>query len=149
MTQTICTIGFAKKPLKTFVELLKEAGVTKLVDTRLNNTSQLAGFAKKNDLAYIMDLVGIKYVHEPAMAPTEDILKKYKKKEIKWSDYENAYLSLLEERGILDLSNKQMSNEIVCFLCSEDQPHHCHRRVLAEYIQRHNHEEDIVIQHLV
>lgn len=148
MPQTICTIGFAQKPLKTFVQLLKDAGVTKLVDTRLNNTSQLAGFAKKNDLAYIMELVGIKYEHAPEMAPTDDILKRYKKKEMTWSEYEKAYLRLMEERNILDLASKQMTNETVCFLCSEDKPHHCHRRLLAEYIQQ-NAKAEIVIQHLV
>jgi uncharacterized protein (DUF488 family) len=148
MPKIICTIGFAKKPLKTFVQLLKDAGVTKLVDTRLNNTSQLAGFAKKNDLAYIMDLVGIKYVHESEMAPTSDILKEYKSKKITWSQYENAYTGLLEERHILDHALKQMSNETICYLCSEDKPHHCHRRLLAEYIQQHNPTE-IKIHHLV
>lgn len=148
MPNTICTIGFAKKPLKTFVNLLKDAGVTMLVDTRLNNTSQLAGFAKKNDLAYIMDLVGIKYVHEPEMAPTSNILKDYKKKEITWSKYEQAYKSLLENRDILDTAFRLMKNETICFLCSEDQPHHCHRRLLAEYIQQNNSKE-ISIHHLV
>ncbi|WP_233275005.1 DUF488 domain-containing protein [Calidifontibacillus oryziterrae] len=134
--------------METFIKLLKDGGVTKLIDTRLNNTSQLAGFAKKDDLAYIMELVGIKYVHEPRLAPTDDILKKYKKKEMAWSEYEKAYLSLLEERQILNLVHHHMANETVCFLCSEDKPHHCHRRLLAEYIQQHT-KEEIVIQHLV
>jgi|SRR3954447_11180756 uncharacterized protein (DUF488 family) len=147
MPKTICTIGFAKKPLKTFVQLLKDAGVTKLVDTRLNNTSQLAGFAKKNDLAYIMELVSIKYIHEPIMAPTDEILKQYKKKEITWSQYEKAYLGLLEERQILDYAIKQISDETICFLCSEDKPHHCHRRLLAEYIQQ-NYSIEMTIHHL-
>jgi uncharacterized protein (DUF488 family) len=148
MPNIICTIGFAKKPLKTFVKLLKDAGVTMLVDTRLNNTSQLAGFAKKNDLAYIMDLVGIKYVHEPEMAPTSEILNNYKKKEITWSQYEQAYRGLLENRDILEIAFRQMENETICFLCSEDQPHHCHRRLLAEYIQQNNSIETS-IHHLV
>lgn len=148
MSETICTIGFAKKPLRTFVKLLKDAKVTTLVDIRLNNTSQLAGFAKKNDLAYIMELVGIKYVHEPEMAPTEDILKTYKKNELTWSEYEVAYLNLLKKRNILELAKKQMFNETICLLCSEDKPHHCHRRLLAEFIQQDN-PNKITIVHLV
>lgn len=148
MSELICTIGFSKKSLKTFIQLLKNAGVTKLVDTRLNNTSQLSGFAKKNDLAYIMELVGIQYVHEPRMAPTDDILRKYKKKEMDWHEYEKAYIELLEERQILDFAIPQMSNEVVCFLCSEDKPHHCHRRLLAEYIQKNTSLETKIL-HLV
>lgn len=148
MPEIICTIGFSKKSLRTFVQLLKDAGVTKLVDTRLNNTSQLAGFAKKNDLAYILEIMGIKYEYEPLMAPTDSILKDYKNKKITWAQYEQAYISILEERHILEKAIKQMSNEITCFLCSEDKPNYCHRRLLAEYIQE-NHPHEIVIHHLV
>ncbi|WP_026679179.1 DUF488 family protein [Fictibacillus gelatini] len=147
MPNIICTIGFSKKSLRTFVRLLKDAGITKLVDTRLNNTSQLAGFAKKNDLEFILELVGIKYVHEPSMAPTEKILKDYKKKVITWSEYEKAYLSLLKERNILNFAVEQISGDVVCYLCSEHKPDYCHRRLLAEYIQE-NHPLKIVVQHL-
>ncbi|MCJ7843286.1 DUF488 domain-containing protein [Lederbergia sp. NSJ-179] len=148
MPETLYTIGFAKKRLRTFVQLLKDAGVTKLVDTRLNNTSQLAGFAKKDDLEYILELVGVKYEHEPLLAPTDLILKNYKKKIITWSEYERAYLCLLEERRILTRVNEQISGEIVCFLCSEDKPDQCHRRLLVEYIQK-NIPQEITVQHLV
>lgn len=148
MSEIICTIGFARKSLRTFVKLLKDAKVTKLIDTRLNNTSQLAGFAKKDDLAYILELVGIKYVHDPSLAPTDSILKGYKKKEITWSQYEELYLQLLKERNILKKVTDQMSDEVVCFLCSEDKPKHCHRRLLAEYIQQ-NCLQDASINHLM
>lgn len=148
MSNTICTIGFSKKSLRTFVQLLKDAGVTKLVDTRLNNTSQLAGFAKKNDLEYILELVKIKYEHEPLMAPTEDILKNYKKKKITWSQYEKAYLSLLNERNIISRVETETKGEVICYLCSEDKPNHCHRRLLAEYIQE-KHSQKTIIRHLV
>ncbi len=67
MNHEICTIGFSKKTLKSFVELLKKSNVNRLVDTRLNNTSQLSGFAKKNDLEYVMSLVGISYTHDLAL----------------------------------------------------------------------------------
>lgn len=148
MTETICTIGFSKKSLRKFVSLLQEAGVTKLIDTRLNNTSQLAGFAKKNDLAYILELVGIDYEHEPALAPTEEILKGYKGKEITWESYEESYVRLLEDRDALAIVTKQMLGERICFLCSEEKPNNCHRRLLAEFIQSKK-ETEVVIQHLV
>lgn len=148
MPKKICTIGFSKKSLKHFIELLKDAGVTKLIDTRLHNTSQLAGFAKKDDLAYILELVGIGYEHETAMAPTEDILKKYKKKEITWSEYEETYLKLLGERNILNNVTDKIAGETICFLCSEDKPHHCHRRLLVEYINEHSPNE-MIIEHLI
>lgn len=148
MTNIMCTIGFSKKTLKVFISLLESAGVTKLIDTRLNNTSQLAGFSKKADLAYILELVGIDYVHEPLMAPTQDILKGYKGKEITWEEYEVAYINLLEKRDILSRAKELMVGERVCFLCSEEKPVHCHRRLLAEYIQM-NIEEEVSIQHLV
>jgi uncharacterized protein (DUF488 family) len=148
MTEIICTIGFAKKSLRKFVSLLQEAGVTKLIDTRLNNTSQLAGFAKKNDLAYILELVGINYEHEPALAPTEDILKGYKDKEMTWENYEKSYVKLLGERDALSIVTKQILDDRICFLCSEEKPTHCHRRLLAEFIQAEK-KTEIVIQHLV
>jgi len=148
MPKIICTIGFSKKPLRKFVSLLQKAGVTKLIDTRLNNTSQLAGFAKKNDLAYILELVGIDYEHEPAMAPTEEILKGYKGKAITWISYEKSYVNLLENRNVLSLASKQILGDRVCYLCSEEKPDFCHRRLLAEYIQLKMTDE-IVINHLI
>lgn len=148
MPNIMCTIGFNKKSLREFINLLQSAGVTKLIDTRLNNTSQLAGFAKKNDLAYILELVGIDYVHEPFMAPTQNILKGYKSKEMTWEEYELSYNKLLKDRDILSLAKELIGEEIVCFLCSEEKPGNCHRRLLAEYIQLNNNEE-MRIKHLI
>jgi len=89
----IYTIGFSKKNLKEFIARLKNAGVKKVIDVRLNNTSQLAGYAKKEDLEYVLGLVGIDYEHHPELAPTEDLLKSYKKKQITWQEYEKIYRS--------------------------------------------------------
>ena len=148
MSEWIYTIGFSKKSLRKFIQLLQEAGVTKLIDTRLNNTSQLAGFAKKNDLKYILELVGIDYAHESILAPTAEMLKNYKNKKITWENYEKTYLKLIEERDILNQIFNHMSGETICFLCSENHPDHCHRRLLAEFVQR-NSSKDIKIKHLV
>ncbi|QTC41323.1 DUF488 domain-containing protein [Bacillus sp. V3] len=146
MTSNLCTIGFSKKNLRQFVELLESNNVDKLVDTRLNNTSQLSGYSKKDDLEYVMELRNIEYVHEPILAPTDDILKAYKKKEITWETYEKRYIDLLIERNIKDKIDEIIGNKTICLLCSEHKPHHCHRRLLAEFINEYS--KDINIIHL-
>lgn len=132
------TIGFTKKSAKQFFELLKKNQVKCLIDTRLNNKSQLAGFAKKDDLEYFLDaLANIKYVYKPEFAPSDEILTKYKKGSMSWQEYEVKYLHLLEQRKILkDLDYSLFEN--ACFLCSEHSAEHCHRRLLAEYLKQHN-----------
>jgi uncharacterized protein (DUF488 family) len=146
MKKDVCTVGFAQKPLRKFVELLQTGKVTKLVDTRLNNTSQLAGYAKRDDLKFVLDLVGINYSHQLELAPTQDILDDYKKKRISWDDYEKKYLDLLYKRKIEDRIDDVLGDDTICFLCSEHKPHHCHRRLLAEYIKQYR--QDINILHL-
>ncbi|MCY7674843.1 DUF488 domain-containing protein [Bacillus safensis] len=133
----ITTIGFAKKTLKNFLTLLKEANVTCLVDTRLNNTSQLSGFAKKNDLEYILEeFMGIKYLHRLDFAPTKEMLSDYKAKKISWDEYKDMYINLLKERKIEDnIEDLFEENETLCFLCSEHKHDHCHRSLLVDYIK--------------
>ncbi|UOK65301.1 DUF488 domain-containing protein [Paenibacillus sp. OVF10] len=133
--QTMTTIGFSKKSLKRFVSLLQSQEVEHLIDTRLNNTSQLSGFAKKDDLDYIMQLIGVKYSHNLLLAPEGGTLEDFKKKRINWEEYEKRYLGLLEKRGVEKHIDDLFANGKVCFLCSEDKPHHCHRRLLVEYLQ--------------
>lgn len=129
----IYTIGFSKKNLKQFITRLQDAGVKKLIDVRLNNTSQLAGYAKKDDLEYVLNLVGIGYEHHPELAPTEELLKKYKKKQITWQDYEKEYNNILLQRDPLKSIDFRKQEGPFCLLCSEDKPEMCHRRLLAEY----------------
>ncbi|MGC9525128.1 MAG: DUF488 family protein [Limnospira sp.] len=131
------TIGFTKKTAKNFFELLKQSGVTRVIDTRLNNVSQLAGFAKKADLEYFLKTIGnIDYIHRIDLAPSKDILDEYKKQKGDWETYETKFLDLLEKRQI----EKKVDPELIenaCLLCSEAKPHHCHRRLVAEYLNRH------------
>jgi uncharacterized protein (DUF488 family) len=129
------TIGFTKKSAKNFFGSLKTAGVARLVDVRLNNTSQLAGFAKKDDLSYFTkEICGIEYLHEPQLAPTSEILAPYKKdKSVPWETYERQYVQLLQSREV-EKSLSPARLEGACLLCSEDKPHHCHRRLIAEYL---------------
>ena len=134
-TMTIFTMGFTKKSAQEFFETLQRVGVRRLVDVRLNNVSQLAGFTKKRDLAYFLRvIVNIDYAHVPDLAPTKDILDDYKKKQIDWMEYETRYNQLLEDRRPADdLTAKDL--DMACLLCSEVEPTKCHRRLAAEYLR--------------
>ena len=130
------TIGFTKKTAKCFFEVLKKNKIDELVDVRLNNKSQLAGFAKGKDLEYFLDIIcGIKYCYEESFAPTKTLLDDWKKGIISWDVYEKRYKELLEKRLALNTFKKKYTNKKnICFLCSEATVEHCHRRLLAEYI---------------
>jgi uncharacterized protein (DUF488 family) len=132
----VYTIGFTQKTAEQFFSMLQESGVRCVIDVRLNNSSQLAGFAKRDDLRYFLRAVGsIDYIHEPLLAPTKDILSAYRKNEITWDEYEHAFNDLIEERQI----EKKIDPSILdggCLLCSEAEPHFCHRRLVAEYLNQ-------------
>lgn len=140
----VFTIGFTKKSARRFFELLRASGSRRVVDVRLNNVSQLAGFAKKEDLAYFLrEICGMDYVHLPELAPTQAMLDSYKKERRDWATYETSFLELMKQRQI----EKTVPKEIIadsCLLCSEDKPHHCHRRLVAEYLRQHWGDVDIV-----
>ena len=140
------TIGFTQKNAEEFFTRLRKAGVKRIVDVRLNNVSQLAGFSKRDDLKYFLkSILGIDYVHSPILAPTQDILDEYKKNKGDWKVYEEKFLRLMRDRQI----ETQVPKEIVddgCLLCSEDKPHHCHRRLVAEYLSKHW--EHTIIEHV-
>ncbi len=133
-TTNIFTIGFTKKTAKEFFDLLRKESIITLLDVRLNTTSQLSGFAKQKDLKFFLqELCDVEYVHLPDWAPTKDILNAYKKKEISWESYEDKFLNLMARRLIeKDVNPDLMQNS--CLLCSEDKPHHCHRRLVVEYL---------------
>ncbi|HEY4903294.1 MAG TPA: DUF488 domain-containing protein [Candidatus Sulfotelmatobacter sp.] len=142
----IFTIGFTKKSAETFFTRLKNAGVTRLVDVRLNNVSQLAGFTKKDDLRYFTRAIcNIDYVHLPELAPTADILDAYKKqKNGDWELYERRFLDLMRSRQIENTRRDILDGG--CLLCSEEKPLHCHRRLVAEYLKEHW--GDVEIEHI-
>jgi len=132
---SIFTIGFTKKSAEKFFTNLTNSGVKRLVDVRLNNTSQLAGFAKRDDLEFFLKAIcGIEYIHLPQLAPTAEILAAYKKHKGDWAVYERGFLALMADRRIEDTVSKDILNE-GCLLCSEDKPFHCHRRLVAEYLR--------------
>jgi uncharacterized protein (DUF488 family) len=131
----IYTIGFAQKGAAEFFTALRQAGIRRLIDVRLNNTSQLAGFTKRDDLEFFLrELCGAKYCHEPILAPTKEILDAYKKKQISWEEYETRYIDLLVERAAERNVVRQWFDEPAVLLCSEPSPTHCHRRLAAEYL---------------
>jgi uncharacterized protein (DUF488 family) len=140
------TIGFTKKSASQFFEILCAAKVVRVVDVRLNNVSQLAGFAKKQDLAYFLDKIGaIEYKHVPLLAPTQQMLDSYKKHGGGWDEYERKFLQLMKERRI-ESTWAQELRDADCLLCSEENPNRCHRRLVAEYLAAHR--DDVTVQHL-
>jgi len=138
------TIGFTGKPAEKFFGLLKNAGIKKIVDTRINNVSQLAGFAKGPDLKFFVKEIGnMAYEHNIDLAPTKELLSRYRDKEMTWEEYEVQYLNLLDMRKIaqkLDLGKLHEN----CLLCSEHTPEKCHRRLLAEYLKHVKNEIEII-----
>jgi uncharacterized protein (DUF488 family) len=141
------TIGFTKKNAEAFFSKLKNADVRRLIDTRLNNQSQLAGFTKKDDLRYFLqEIAGIDYIHLPKLAPTQDMLDAYKKQKWAWETYEQAFQNLIASRKIEEEFKPELFDG-ACLLCSEHQPVHCHRRLVAEYLR--DKWGGIEIEHLV
>ncbi|GAB1544110.1 DUF488 domain-containing protein [Scytonema sp. NUACC21] len=132
----IFTIGFTQKSAELFFTTLAKSGVKLVIDTRLNNVSQLAGFTKKTDLKYFLKTIAdIDYIHIQDLAPTKDILDSYKKKKIDWETYEQKFVQLMVDRRIENKFSKEQLDG-GCFLCSEAKPHYCHRRLVAEYFQQ-------------
>ncbi|HHL0120354.1 TPA: DUF488 family protein [Klebsiella variicola subsp. variicola] len=145
----IHTIGFTKKTAEHFFNALKINGVIRIIDTRLNNNSQLSGFAKAKDLEFFLrKICDIDYEYRAELAPTKKILDDYKNKKITWEQYAEEYLNLMEQRIISSkLSSLDVDNG--CLLCSEDKPHHCHRRLLAEYLKQQWSNQKTDINHIL
>jgi uncharacterized protein (DUF488 family) len=131
----IVTIGFTRKSAEVFFTSLQRAGLKRLVDVRLNNVSQLAGFTKKDDLRYFSRAVlQMEYIHLAQLAPTQQLLQAYRNKSIDWPQYESGFLNLMKTRKI----EETVSREVLdggCLLCSEEKPQRCHRRLVAEYLK--------------
>ncbi len=153
------TIGFTKKPASAFFELLRESGAKRLIDVRLNNASQLARFAHGDDLPYLLrKICRMDYIHAPDLAPTKALLDGYRAGEVDWAAYEHVFLALLDERriladGIRPAGGRRITKRLKatladsCLLCSEHEPDHCHRRLVAEYFARHW--GGVEIEHLI
>ncbi len=143
----VFTIGFTKKSAREFFDKLRRPGLIRLLDVRLNNVSQLAGFTKRDDLLFFCRaILSIEYLHLPELAPTQLMLDEYKKNAGDWFDYEAKFLALMSERKVED----NIARELIeggCLLCSEPTPEHCHRRLVAEYLR--SKWGDLEIEHIV
>lgn len=143
----IYTIGFTQTTAERFFGRLKDAGVERLLDVRLNNSSQLAGFAKAQDLPYFLrELVGATYAHEPLLAPTQELLDDFKKRRGAWADYERRFMDLMVERRIEAVLSPEDFLRPTALLCSEATAEHCHRRLVCEYLA--DRWEDVSAVHL-
>jgi uncharacterized protein (DUF488 family) len=143
----IYSIGFTQKSASQFFGLLKAHGIERLLDVRLNNTSQLAAFAKQADLAYFLrEICAADYEHEPLLAPTQDILDAFKKRKGDWDVYTEAYLALIRSRKVETVLNKESFQKKTVLLCSEATAEHCHRRLALEYLQKQW--DGVTIRHL-
>lgn len=132
----IYSIGFTQSTAANFFGRLRQAGIKRLLDVRLNNVSQLAGFAKRDDLSFFLkDLCGAEYLHEPLLAPNQDMLDTFKKQKGSWQDYERRFLSLMSQRKIEEKINQKLFEVPTVLLCSEHTAEHCHRRLVLEYLQ--------------
>jgi uncharacterized protein (DUF488 family) len=132
----IYTIGFTKRTASEFFGALKQAGIKRLLDVRLNNVSQLAGFTKRDDLPFFLkEICGAEYIHQPLLAPTQDMLDAYKKRKGSWQDYEDKFLQLMEERKIEERVNRDTFSVPTTLLCSETTAQYCHRRLVLEYLK--------------
>jgi len=143
----IYSIGFTQRSAEDFFTTLKSAGIRRLLDIRLNNTSQLAAFAKKDDLAYFLQAIcKAEYHHEPLLAPTQDILDTYKKRKGDWVAYERDFNAILRERKIEKNLDRAQFAQPTVLLCSELTAEHCHRRLVLEYLA--DKWGDVTIHHL-
>ena len=133
----VYSIGFTQKTAEQFFGLLKNAGIRRVLDVRLNNSSQLAGFTKKEDLPFFLnEICNAEYVHEPLLAPTSEILTGYKKRKGDWTTYESAFNQLLETRAVQTVLSTSLFERPTALLCSEPTAEHCHRRLVLEYLQK-------------
>ncbi len=133
----IFTAGFTRKSAEEFFTGLKQSGATRLVDVRLNNTSQLSAFAKRDDLRYFLrKICSMDYTHSLELAPAAEMLAAYQKRQCDWAAYEQQFLELMKERHIETAIAPELLDN-ACLLCSEEKPHQCHRRLVAEYLQQH------------
>jgi len=130
----IYTIGFTKKTLEDFITRLKKGNIQRIIDIRLNNSSQLSGFAKSPDLEFILRQFGIEYISVKSLAPDKALIDKYRKDK-NWNEYEAGFKAIMNKRNAKKtLDDLQLDKKTSCFLCSEDKPEKCHRRLVAEML---------------
>jgi uncharacterized protein (DUF488 family) len=132
----IYSIGFTKKSAPQFFGALRQVGIKRLLDVRLNNSSQLAGFTKRGDIGFFLrEICGAAYEHEPLLAPTPELLNVYKKEGGSWAEFERGFLALMADRQVERRVSRAGFDLPTVLLCSEPKPDRCHRRLVAEYLR--------------
>lgn len=134
----VYSIGFTQKSAEQFFETLKTNHIERLLDVRLSNTSQLAGFTKRADLEYFLkEIGGAVYQHEPLLAPSEELFRAYRKEHGSWDALASGYLNLLKSRKVESVLKPADFKKRTVLLCSEATPEYCHRRLALEYLAKH------------
>jgi uncharacterized protein (DUF488 family) len=134
----IYTIGSTQSTAEHFFGRLSEAGVERVVDVRLSNSSQLAGFAKAQDLQYFLRrLIDVDYVYEPLLAPTQEIRDAYRKQKGSWEEYADSFMALMKERSIENRLDPRAFETPTALLCSEASADRCHRSLVVAYLAQH------------
>ena len=142
----IYTIGFTQKTAKEFFNKIKDNKVNLLIDIRLNNVSQLAGFAKGKDLEYFLkEICDCEYAHDDIFAPTKELLDAYRAKKVSWNEYEKVFKRIMDERGVNERFKKlYMKYDNICLLCTEPTAEQCHRRLIAEHLKKNIENVEII-----
>lgn len=138
----IYTIGTNGKNKEIFAEILNAVDVNTVIDVRLWRQSRFVPWTSGTNL---QRMLGDKYKYIPELTPTLDLLTKIKNGTINWAEYEQIFNDILKKRRIENLFTPDTINK-VCFLCAEKTAENCHRRLVAEYLQQHF--PDIEIVHL-
>ena len=134
----VYTIGFTQRSAEDFFGALKRAGIQRVLDVRLRNTGQLAGFSKRDDLAFFLgELCDAEYRHEPLLAPSDELLTDYRKHKLPWPAYEPRFRALMAERQVEQVVDRDVFSVPTVLLCTEPTPERCHRRLVLEYLQQH------------
>lgn len=131
----IHTIGFTRKTAEEFFALLRDVGIGRVIDVRLSNTSQLAGFSKRDDLAFFLDeILGAGYEHPPELAPSRELFRAWRREDLPWERFVDRFRGLLAERGVADRLTPADFDPPTVLLCSEHEPDRCHRRLIVEHL---------------
>lgn len=129
------TIGFTRRSAEEFFSLLREAGITRLLDVRLRNTSQLAGFTKRDDLAFFLrELLGCDYEHRPELAPTPELFRGWRRQGMAWDEFAAEFRTLMAARAVERHLDPAVFGDGTVLLCSEPDADRCHRSLVVEYL---------------
>lgn len=140
----IYTIGTQGMHDDDFLNILNENEIDAVIDIRLHNEGRWYRFASGKHIKDISKAIGIDYIHNTQLAPTKEMLIKWRE-EHNWQDYEDKFINILKTREALSIWDKIAKNyPRPCLLCAEKLAETCHRRLLAEYLIRNGRASRII-----